>query len=791
MNGELTKRKQPTLRVLGSSVSAPSNNQFKVSPDTVQRFINILQSKYGYTTSLGSFTNILNERPSTKIFARLDFNLSDQHRLTLRHNYVNAWDDNAPSTSQNFSSSAIYPTENRYKFASTTNSTALTLSSTFSNAMSNELILGYTRIRDHRDLYGSLFPTVVIRNTGFGGDADLVAGSEEFSGANALNQDVYEITDNFTYFFREHTFTFGTSNQLFKFANLFVSDINGYYQFASLNDFLNAKPVRYNYGYVLPGGNLWAELKGIQYGVYAQDEWTGVPKLKVTLGLRLDVPTFPDKPPFNPSVDTLFGAQGLGTNIVSSGQLLWSPRLGFNWDPVGDRSVQLRGGAGIFSGRIGYVWLSNQYSNTGVDFGRISNSSLPAGFTFQSDVTKQATTVAGVKTTAINLTDKDFKMPQVFRADLALDRELPFGFVGTVEGLYTKVRSDIYYQDINIAGPQGNNGLTPNGQLVGDGRPEYGIYSTSSRSFTTKKLSDRLAASVQQFTNVLLMKNTSEGYQYYLTLQLVRPLSPDGWSGNFSYTYGQSKDLNSVVSSTASSQWGFNVIPGDPNNPPLAYSNYDQRHRIFAAVSRRFELAEGFGTTIGLAFEGRSGLPFSIVYNGDVNGDSRTSNDLMYIPKDRNDVILMSNTSATATVLPYTDPAYDRLDQFINSIDYLKEHRGQIAERNALHTPWNKFLDVNLVQEIPTFQGHKLEIAVSVLNFLNLLKSDWGYVNDVTNQSYTNVLSFQSLDATVGSPTYGRPRFALSSTIVPGFTPWSNSDLASRWQMQLGVRYEF
>jgi len=233
------------------------------------------------------------------------------------------------------------------------------------------------------------------------------------------------------------------------------------------------------------------------------------------------------------------------------------------------------------------------------------------------------------------------------------------------------------------------------------------------------------------------------------------------------------------------------VIPGDPNNPPLAYSNYDQRHRIFAAVSRRFELAQGWGTTIGLAYEGRSGLPFSIVYNGDINGDSRTSNDLIYIPKDRNDVILMSNTSATATVLPTTDPAYDRLDQWISSMDYLKDHRGQIAERNALHTPWNKFLDVNLVQEIPTFQGHKLEIAVSVLNFLNLLKSDWGYVNDVTNQSYTNVLSLQSLDATVGSPTYGRPRFALSSTIVPGFTPWSNSDLASRWQMQLGVRYEF
>jgi hypothetical protein len=802
VNGELTKRNQPIHRILGSSVSAPTNNQFTVSPATVQQFIDILRDKYGYTTSLGSFTDIVNERPSTKIFARLDFNLSDQHRLTIRNNYVDGWDDNAPSTSQNYSSNAIYPAENRYKFVSTTNSTALTLSSTFSNAMANELIVSYTRIRDHRDTYGSLFPTVVIRNTGLGADADLEAGTEEFSGFNSLDQDVYEITDNFTYFYRDHTFTIGTSNQLFKFSNLFLSAGYGYYQFANLNDFQNGIPVRYDYKYVLPGGNLYATWKGIQYGVYAQDEWTGIPKLKLTLGLRLDVPTFPDKPRFNASVDTLFGnvasttgAQtigpwsgitGLGTDKVPSGRFLVSPRLGFNWDPVGDRSWQLRGGLGVFSGRIGYVWLSNQYSNTGVDIGAISSTSLPASFRFVPDANQQPTTVAGVKTAEIDLTDKDFKMPQVFRTDIALDHQLPFGLVGTVEGVYTKTLNDIYYQNINMAGPQTNGGLTPGGYLAGDGRPVFGTYSTSSRRFTTVNFSDRLAASVQRFTYVYLMTNTDEGYQYYLTLQLVKPVSPDGWAGNLSYTYGMAKDVNSVLSSTASSQWGYNLVPGDPNHPPLAYSNYDQRHRIFAAVSRRFEFAKGWGTTIGLAYEGRSGLPFSIVYNGDVNGDAKTSNDLIYIPKDRNDIILMSSTSASATVLPTTDPAYDRLEQFISGMDYLKDHRGQIEERNGLHTPWNHYFDVNLVQEIPTFQGHKVEIVVSILNFLNLLKHSWGNIYSVTNQSYTNVLSFQSLD-----PTTGRPRYALASTVGPGFTPWSISDLASRWQMQLGARYEF
>ncbi len=783
VNGEITRRKQPLDRTLGSSISAPSNNQYKVPADTVNRIISILNN-YGY--SPGSFTHILFERPSTKIFGRLDFNLSDRHRLTLRHNYVDASDNVSPSLGQ------LYAENSLYKFASTTNSTVLQLTSTFSNAMANELILGYTRIRDHRTFPGTNFPIVLIRRAGFNGDADMVAGSENFSTQNALDQDIFELTENFTYFLREHTLTFGTSNQLFKFSNLFIRDTYGNYEFLTLNDFLNGYPSRYQYSYVLPGGNQRAEWKGIQYGFYAQDEWTGVPKLKVTLGIRIDIPTFPDKPRFNPSVDTLFGAQGLGTNIVSSGKPLWSPRLGFNWDPVGDRSVQLRGGAGVFSGRIGYVWLSNQYGNTGVDFGRIDQSFNPAtkSFTFQPDPNKQVSSIAGVKTTEIDLTDKDFKMPQVFRADLALDRELPMGFVATIEGLYTKSINDIVYQDINLAGPQSNGGLTPGGHLVGDARPVYGVYSTSSRTFTAKKLSDQLAASVQRFTNVILMKNTSEGNQYYLTLQLVRPLAPDGWSTNFSYTYGQSKDLNSVLSSQAISQWRFNETQGDPNNPTLSYSNFDLRHRIFAALSRRFEFAKGFGTTIGLAYEGRSGSPFSYIYNGDVNGDGQVSNDLVYIPKDRNDVILMLGSGATATVLPYTDATYDKLDQFIQNDAYLSAHRGQIAERQGARTPWNHFLDLSLVQEIPTFQSHKIEIVVSVLNFLNLLNRDWGYVKSISFQTF-QLLTFHSLDASTTSPTYGKPRFVLPSNVDPKVPPWSNSDLSSRWQAQLGVRYEF
>jgi hypothetical protein len=783
VNGEIVNRDQPNNRVFGATLASTSTGQWAISPDTVTKFINAL-NKYGYDP--GSFTSFSDQTKNYKIFARLDYNLSEQHRLTLRYNMLSAWNHNSPSQS------GAYGENSRYKMVDATNSFAFQVTSAISNTMANELIVGYTPVRDKREFPGSAFPFVLIRSaTGTGGQGNLIGGTEEYSVANSLDQDMIEITDNFTYFMTGHTITVGTHNEIYKSDNLYIRDNWGEYEFNTVDDFVRGKPVRYQYSYSQMSDPKWkATLKYMQYGVYAQDEWMVHPRVKLTLGLRLDVPTFPQEPSYNPSVDTLFGSQGLETNKVPSGKLLWSPRLGFNWDILGDRSLQARGGLGIFTGRTAYVWVSNQYSNTGIEIGRLDASFTPATstFTFQPDPYNQPKPgtqgLAPVRTTEIDLTDKDFKMPQVFRVDLGIDRQLPFGFIGTLEGLYTSSVNDIMYQDINMVGPSDSrisgNALTPGGHLVGDGRPVYGIYSPSTRAWTTVKRSDALSPAVQQFTNVILMKNTNAPYAYQLTLQLQRPFSPDGWYMNFAYTYGKSMDINSTTSSQAMSQWRYDVAI-DPNNPELSYSYFDIRHRILAVVSYRFEWLQDFATTISLNYQGTSGWPFSWVYNGDVNGDGQTSNDPAYIPNDRNDVILMSGTGATATALPYTDATYDRLNQYINSDVYLSTHRGQIAERYGARTPWNHQVDLRLAQEVAVIEGHKLEVTLDILNFLNVIGG--GRIKSVAYQ--VNLLAFHSLD-----PTTGKPRFVWQVT-DPSIPPWYNSDPASRWQAQLGLRYSF
>ncbi|MCX6145515.1 MAG: hypothetical protein NTZ35_20095, partial [Ignavibacteriales bacterium] len=769
VNGEMRKRTDPIARVFG----APSNatNQFALKVDSLNRFISFLKGKYGYDP--GSYTDITKENPLSKIFARLDYNLSQEHRLSLRHNYGSGASDSDPS------SGAIFPANELYKTNNTTNSTVLQLTSAFGNTMANELIFGYTTIRDKRAIYGAVFPEIWIKNAGLGGGIDLRAGAETYSNANALDQDVIEFTDNFTYFMGNHTFTLGTQNYSFKFSNLYIRNLYGNYEFTSLDNFNAGKPSRFQLSYsLLPGVDQpRATFTGLQLGFYAQDEWKILPTLKVNIGLRLDIPTFPDKPLYNPSIDTLFGARGLETNKVPSGFLLFSPRVGFNYDPTGDRTWQIRGGAGIFTGRISYVWLSNQYGNTGMDLARFDVSAIPAGFTFQPDPYQQSgsrlSLLTPITTTEVDLTNPDFKMPQVFRVNLGVDRELPLGFVGTVEGLFTQTVNDIMYQDISLSGPQSST-LTPGGTLVGDGRYVYGTWSTTSNRWTTKRVSPK-------FTNVIYMTNTSDGYSYNITAQVQRTQVTDGWYANLAYTYGMSKDRNSIGSSQALSQWRYNQVYKDANNPDLAYSTYDLRHHLIGIVSYRFEAVPLFGTTLSLAYEGRSGGPITYYINGDLNGDGQTSNDLAYIPKDANDVILVSSTGA---VLLKTDAAYTNLNTYINNSDYLSSHRGQVAERNGGRMPWSHYLDLGLTQEIPTLPGHRFEIRVDVLNILNLLNHDWGYNPYLANYQ-DDLLTFHSLD-----PVTGQPRFRWTKPSATA-NPWVNDNLSSRWGAQIGLRYSF
>ena len=376
LNGELTTYTTPqynTSLQTGFKSYTPTQLQ-----GLVDQFRTLLIAKG--ITNPGSSDVFNSEQPSKKFVLRFDYNLAENHQLSLTNNFVDAYKDNLAGRSATSMSFDSY----NYRMNSITNSTVLKLNSRFSNEMYNELIFGYTMIRDHRNNTGALTPLVTVSE--LSKNFTMTAGYDQYSGANELDQNIMEFTDNFSYFAGDHTITVGTHNEFFSFRNLFIRNFLGYYQYNSLADFQNDKVATYFHDYSRTGDpKPSAEFSVAQFGFYVQDEWLVLPQVKLTYGLRVDIPTFPDTPAKNDSVSKYLA--GMKTDEVPSGNLLWSPRVGFNWDVFGDRSTQVRGGVGVFTGRPAYVWISNNYGNSGMLIAEVSafGKTLP----FRSDPNNQ------------------------------------------------------------------------------------------------------------------------------------------------------------------------------------------------------------------------------------------------------------------------------------------------------------------------------------------------------------------------------------------------------------------
>jgi hypothetical protein len=740
LNGEVSRRDQPLTNI--ALTQGPANAE-----ELANSFASILRNQYSYDP--GSYQAFTSEQPSDKLFARFDWNVAQNHKLTLRHNFVDAYRDilGGRTATNNLSFSSY-----NYRIKSQTNSTVAQLNSTFGNNFSNELTIGYTSIRDRRAGTSADAPEIQIRETGL----TLFAGPDQYSSANELDQDILEITDNFSYLVGDHIFTIGTHNEFFSFRNLFLRAFFGYYQFATIADFQAGLPSAYARTISRTGNSQpAAEFDVNQFGFYAQDEWSVTPAFKLNIGLRVDIPVFPEAPARNDSVSKYF--PGYATDDIPSGNLLFSPRLGFNWDINGDRSLQLRGGIGIFTGRVPYVWMSNNYGNTGTMTAEITQASgQNVQFTLDPNnlpgVGSLGTGAPSFRS-EINLVDPDFKMPQIFRINVGVDRQLPFGFIGTLEFLYSKTMNDLIYEKVNL-NPQASTDPT-------DGRPIFGGTSSGNNNFT----------------NVLLLKNTSEGSQYNISLQLQGNIIED-LSTNFGYTYGNAEDQNSVLSSQALSQMRYNPVSGNPNEPGLSTSTFEIEHRIFVALTYVHEFFKNSPTTVSLYYNGQSGLPFSFIYQGDPNNDGFDANDLFYIPNNNEEILLgtLSNGVYTAN-----QTMYDELNSFIENDDYLKENRGKIAERNGAKNPWRNTLDLKLTQDISLLNYGRLQLSLDVLNVLNLLNNEWGWDEGVF--STYQIARYQ------GRLADGRAVYSFSKPA--NNTAFASDDINSRWAMQFGVRYIF
>ena len=734
INGELTRRTAPIGFVAGES-----GIPFTVAD--VQGVADILRNQYGYNP--GEVLDISLGRESNLAFGRLDYQINPDHRLTLRHNYVDAFDDNLSRSQQEYRLGGFL-----YAFNSTTNSTVAQLNSNFGNRFFNELRLGYQTIRDSRDVLDRK-PSVRVDLPG-PGNRRILAGSEQFSGANALNQDAFQITNDLTFPVGIHNITIGTSNEFFDFSNLFVRNAFGFYQFASPEALAAGTPNEFQFSYLLPGGRPRAEFGVQQYAVYAQDQLNLSGNLTVTAGLRLDFINLPDEPSFNQQVQQSFGRN---TSEVPT-NALFNPRVGFNWDVTGDRTTQVRGGVGLFSGRTPGVWVSNVYGNTGVDYVRFtcSGASVPS---FNPDPTQQPTSCLGSTSLApneINTIDPDFQVPQVWRANAAVDRRLPLDFTGTVEFLYTGVINDILYRDLSI---------TPvAGATAEGGRPLY------QRRFSTQEL--------PSIGNVFDLSNAEEGYSYSITAGLQRRFL-DRFSLDGSYTYAEAKDVAYSGSSQASSNFRFRPSI-DPNNPELSTSDFSVPHRVVLSGSYQAEWLRRLATNVSFIYVGESGRPFSFIYNGDVNNDLQRSNDLVYVPATASEIRFAGTPEAQAA-------SYQNLEQFISRFECLQEARGQILERNACREPWQNRLDVRFSQVLPSFQGQSLQLTVDVLNFLNLLNNEWG------RNQFVQFGTYSLLRTASGPDENGLSTFRAFEN--PDQQIYSLGDLSSRYQIQLGLRYAF
>ena len=728
-------------------------------PD-VDAILATLKNQYGYNPSgsssldaEGNFTKLTN---SDKIFARADFNLTPAERLTVRNNFVHSLADSGSATG-----TFLMLPDNYTRFRINTDSTVLQLNSTFAGNMVNELRGAVTEIRNYRGgepFEQSPFPKFTIN---LAPGVSVVGGRDNSSTANRLFQDDIEINDDLTMVKGNHTISVGTHDEFFHFQDLFIQNTFGNYTFtnASSNGLANFQAglaQAFSYNFSLTANPLQqADFRVAQYGAYIGDQWRAAPRLTITAGIRVDAPRFNHAPNANPLTVSLFN---LRTDITPA-PTQWSPRVGFNWDPVGNGRQQLRGGVGIFSGRTPYVWISNQFVNDGIDFSSISiSSSSNNKIPFVADPNAQPISPTGgtVKTATqtLNLIDPNFKFPSQLRGNIAYDTNLPWGLVGRGEFLFNKTMEDILYQNLN-AQPLASGAVS-----TLDGRP----------LFTPSAVSSTIGPAI-------VLTNTTQGHGWNVSYDVSRTFRND-FGFEMGYSYGQQKTLEESESSVALTSWQ-NIFSPTPNSPALTTSDFDPGHRVTSNVSYAVPVGHGLKALLSLMYVGQSGHPYTLSYSFDMNGDTQNFNDNLYIlpPSQANAVTYSSSNGAVS---------YQTLADFFSSLgSCVTNQLGTIYVRNSCRAPWTNMLNARIAMRLP-FKSVKADVTLDILNLLNLLNGHWGVVKFVNFNQIDLVNPF----TTAGQIT--RLDLTSISPATPGtFAPFSIDDLRSRWQMQLGLRVIF
>ena len=797
VSAEQVRQDAPATTLLASDANHAAGGVYsQANADTLTALANFLKSKFNYDP--GAFQNYSFQTYSDKVTAKLDWNINSTNTFTLKYNYLKSFADQFASGSRPGAGQVSGGQPGTYSmpffgsgYVINNNFNILIgeLNTRFSNKLNNKLQIGYTALRDYRSPHSTnaTFPLVDILNNG---NIYTTFGYEPYTYNNKLNTDVFQFNDILTYYKDAHEITIGTQNSYKKYQNAFAPGYQGGYQFNSLTDFYNsvnngaanAKSYYLQYS-ALPGGEFpWAYAGSTELSQFIQDKWRVSPEFTLTYGLRLDETIYKQAMTDNPYFDALTFANGATYNIgkAPTNNVLVSPRIGFNWNPKGDKTLQVRGGTGVFAGPPPFVWISNQASNNGIQFG----SFTVANKAFNVDPNAYKPTAGAANTSySTALVASNFKYPTAWKSTLAVDKKLDNGWVVGAEFNYTQDINAVYYSNINL---NETNGF----QLAGaDTRTRYltSVANTNKYYYGTTLANPNIG-------NAILMSNTNQGYVSTFTVKAQK--NTENLSYGVAYTRSIAKNT-AEGGSTASSLWSAGAVSTqDPNAANLGLASYYIPNRVVANFSYRFNEGKYLATTIGAIYELVNNGTASYVINGDLNGDGNTGNDLMFIPRAASDINLVKVGSGglgtgTAGVTDTRTAAqiWSQLDAFISNSTYLNPRRGSYAERNGVVLPYLSRMDINVTQDFKIKVGtqmHTVKLSYDLINAGNFFIRDWGVVKIPT---VTNFLKYEGLGADGKTPSFS---FPFQTGTTPFTQPFQNStSIASRWQMQIGIKYLF
>lgn len=802
VNAEIEKTTVPGPARVAATADAPAdypNNIARPTADDMQMMSDYLKNTYGYET--GPYQGYSFESPGKKFLARIDWNINKNHKFNVRYSYMASKSPSPPSTSvspfgslytgNRQSMDAMWYKNSGYYQERNFSSVSAELNSSLGGGkFMNTLRATYSFQDEPRSTDSKLFPFVDILNAG---RPYASFGTELFSYGNTREVTTLTFSDDFTFSLGINNFTAGLQYEHDYTKNGFQRFGTSFYVFNSWNDFVSgARPKDFGITFSNSPGfaQAFPEFKYAQTSAYLQDEIVVNSQFKVTAGIRFDLPTYPEPLAEHPIIAGLdFGGKSFSSSTLPATKLMVSPRLGFNYDITGDRTLVLRGGTGIFTGRVPFVWIVSQAGDAGMvqTTQTYSGAAVPANVTgfnpdpaayYPNPQPAAGTLVPGTFT----IIDPDFKMPQTWKTSLALDAKLPFGIKGSLEGIYNKDINTAFFVNEGLKDPKLNGVWNyPDQRLIYPNANVDKYYNLHTGGVILPNGTSGVSP--------IVMVNRKGGYYYSLTAKLEKSFG-FGLYAMIAYTHSEAKNLVDGSGDQPSSAWTGNANVNGANSAELSYTNYVNPDRIVSTLSYRIEYLKHAATSVSLIYEGASMGRFSYVYSSNIVRDGAGSNNLLFVPEYPSQINFVNQT--VNGVVWTAQEQKDAFFAYIEQDDYLRSRKGKYAERNGALMPWRNNIDVKIMQDFFVNVGGKrntIQISLDILNVGNLLNSNWGIAQSV-NQS--NILSPTNVSSIVVGgnvkPTY---RLNPFNNEILKSTYSNNLSYFSTYSMQLGLRYIF